>query len=126
MMTGKSPGFFQAAAQPVGFLSRYDGELREPVMWLQGNPVSIRVESRSAALLLSQRRGIGPQDALKGKSPGLCRVVAAGNHGFPRLVTVTSGSFSGCLWEMRNTLELGGASQDSTEFAAIREGLISC
>ena len=49
----------------------------------------------------------------------------AGNPGFPRLVTVTSGSFSGCLWEVRNTVELGGASRDSTGFGAMKEGLIS-
>ena len=39
---------------------------------------------------------IGPRDALKKDSRGLSQV-AAGNHGFPGLVPVTSGSFSGCL-----------------------------
>ena len=32
----------------------------------------------------------------------------------PSCVTVTSASFSWCLWEVRNTVELGGASLDST------------
>ena len=82
-------------------------------MWPQGSPVSIRVARGSAALLSSHGGGIGPQDALKGDSRGLSRVVA-GNPVFPRLVTVTSGSFSGCLWEVRNTVDLGGASRDST------------
>ena len=36
-------------------------------------------------------RGFGPQDALKKDSQGLSQVVA-GNHGFPRLMHVTSGS----------------------------------
>ena len=73
-------------------------------MWLQGSPVSIKVARGSAALFLSHGRGIGTQDALKGESRGLSRVVA-GNPAFPRLVTVTSGSCSGCLWEIRNTMD---------------------
>ena len=48
-----------------------------------------------------------------------------GNPGFPGLVTVTSGSFSWCLWEVRYTVEFGGASWDSTGFGAMEEGLIS-
>ena len=63
-------------------------------------------------------------NAMKKDARGLSRV-AAGNPGFPRLVPVTSGSFSGCLWEVRDTMELGEASQDSTGFAAMEEGLIS-
>ena len=47
-------------------------------------------------IALQSCRGIGPQDALKKDSPDFSRV-AAGNPGFPRLVPVTSGSFSGCL-----------------------------
>ena len=65
-----------------------------------------------------------PQGSLKGESRGLSRVMS-GNPGFPQLVTVTSGSFSGCLWEVRNTVELGGASRDFTGFGAVEEGLIS-
>ena len=75
-------------------------------MWPLGSPVSIRVDRGSPALLSSHSREIGPQDTLKGESRGLSRVVA-GNPGFPRLVTVTSGSFSWCLWDVRNTVELG-------------------
>ena len=93
-------------------------------MWPQGSTVSMQVARGSAALPSSQGRGIGPQDALKGESRGLFRGVA-GNPGFPRLVTLTSGSFSWCLWEVRNTMELGGASRDSTGFGAMEEDLIS-
>ena len=124
MMMGESCGFSQAEAQRVGFLSSYDGKLREPLVWPQGSPVSIRVVRGSAAFLSSHRRGIRPQDALKGKSRGLSRV-AAGKPGFSCLVMVTSGSFSGCLWEVRNTLEFGGPSRDSTGVGAMEEGLIS-
>ena len=59
------------------------------------------------ALLSSCGRGIGPQAALKGRYRGLSGV-AAGNPGFPQHVTVTSGSFSGCLWEVRNIVEVEG------------------
>ena len=75
------------------------------------------------ALLSSHGRGIGPQVAWKGESRGLSGIVA-GIPVFPRLVMVTSGSFSGCRWEVRYTVELGGASQDSTGFGAMEEGLI--
>ena len=82
----------------------------------------MRMAMGSGSLLSSHGRGIGPQDALK-DSRGLSRV-AAGNPGFPRLVTVTSGSFSRCLWEVMNNVELGGASWDSPGFGAMEEGLI--
>ena len=107
----------------MGFLSSYDRELRDPLVWPQGSPVSIRVARWSAALLSSHGRIIRSQDALKGESRCLFQV-ATGKPGFPRLVMVTSGSFSGCLWEVRNTLELGMASWDSTGFDAIEEGPI--
>ena len=71
-------------------------EIRESLVWRQGSPVSCRVVRGSVALLSSRGRGIGPQDTLKKESRGLFRVVA-GNPGFPRLVLVTSGSFSECL-----------------------------
>ena len=80
----------------VGFLKRYDEDLREPLVWNQGSQVSMRVARGSPSLLSSHGRGIGPQDMLKKDSRGLSQV-AAGNPEFPRLVPVTSGSFSGCL-----------------------------
>ena len=82
MMMGESHGFSRAAAQRVGFLSSYDEELREPLVWPQGSPVSIRVVRGSTALLSSHGRGIGPQESLKGEYRGLSGV-AAGKPGFP-------------------------------------------
>ena len=76
-------------------------------MWPQGRSISIRVVRGSTALLSSRGRGIGPQAALKGEYRGLSGV-AAGNSGFPQHVTVTSGRFSGCLWDVRNIVELEG------------------
>ena len=78
----------------------------------------------SVGLFSSHGRAIGPQDALKGDFRGLSQI-AAGKPGFPRLVTVTSRSFSGCILEVRITVELERASRDSTGFGAMEEGLIS-
>ena len=70
-MTGEARGFFRAAARRVGFLSNYDEEHREPLVWPQGSPVSIRVAKGTATFLLSHGRGIRPQDGLKGEYRGL-------------------------------------------------------
>ena len=87
---------FSGAGAPDGFPTRYDGELREPLMWCQGSKICMRVAMGSPSLLSSHGRGTRPQEALKKDSRGLSRVSAA-NPGFPQLVPVTSGSFSGCL-----------------------------
>ena len=122
VMIGESRGFSRAAMQRMGFPSSYDGELWEPLVWPQGSPVSIRVARGREAFLSSHGGGIGPQDALKGKSQGLSRVVA-GDPGFPRLVMVTSGTFSWCLWEVKNTVVFGGSSWDSTWVGALEDVL---
>ena len=87
---------FSLCCTSVGFLKRYDGELKELLVWHQGSQVSMPVAMGSASLLSSHGRGIGPQDVLKKDFRGLSRV-AAGNPEFPPLVPVTSGSFSGFL-----------------------------
>ena len=111
---------FSRCGASLGFLTRYDGEFREPLVWCQGSQASMRVGRGSASLLSSHGRGIGPQDMLNKASRGLSRI-AAGNPGFPQLVPVTSGSFSVCLREVRDTVELGGASRGSTGFGAMEE-----
>ena len=80
----------------MSFLTRYDGELREPLVWRQESQVSMRVSRGNASLLSSHGRGIRPLDALKKDSQDLSRVLARIPE-FPRLVPVTSGRFSGCL-----------------------------
>ena len=102
---GGIPWFSRVAAGSLAFLSSYEGELREPLVLSQGSPVCSQVVRGSVGLLSSHGRGIGPQFALKGESRGFSRVVA-GNFGFPRVAMVTSGSFSWCLWEVRNPFEL--------------------
>ena len=99
-------GHFSSCDSSVVLLTRYNGELREPLLWRQGSQVSMRVARRSASLLSSHGRGIAPQDALNKDSRGLLRV-GAGNPWFPRLVPVISGRFKGaseksgilCSWE---------------------------
>ena len=70
MITGACRGFLRLGAS-VEFLTRYDGELREALVWHQGSQVSMHVARGSASLLSSHGRGIGPQDALKKNSRGL-------------------------------------------------------
>ena len=45
LLRGESPGFSRAVSGSLGFLSCYDGDLRDPIMWPQGSPVSMRVAS---------------------------------------------------------------------------------
>ena len=58
------------------FLTRYDGEVSEPLVGRQGSRVSMRVARGSASLLPSHGRGIWPRDVLKKVSRGLSRVEA--------------------------------------------------
>ena len=90
---GGVSGWFSSGGPRVRFLTRYDGEVSEPLVGRQGSRVSMRVARGSASLLSSHGRGIWPRDVLKKVSRGLSRV-EAGNPGFPRLVQVTSGGFS--------------------------------
>ena len=41
MLRGESPGFSRVEAGNLGFLSSYDGELRDPLVWPQESPVSM-------------------------------------------------------------------------------------
>ena len=60
--------FYSFCIPSVGFHTSYDWEFREPLLWSQGSPVSIRVVRGNAALISSHGRGIGPQDALNKES----------------------------------------------------------
>ena len=42
---------FSSCSASVGFLMRYYGELREPLMWRLGSQVSMRIARGSASLL---------------------------------------------------------------------------
>ena len=75
---------FSSCGASVGFLTRYDGELREPLVWCQGTQDYICVARGRVSLLLSHGMGFGPQDALKKDSRGLSWV-AEGILGFLHL-----------------------------------------
>ena len=64
-MTGEPRCFPQVVA---GFLN-YDGELREPLLWPHGCPVSIRVARGSCGLLSSQYRANRPHLGLCPETP---------------------------------------------------------
>ena len=49
----------------MGFLTRYDGEHREPLGGTREVISAMRAVRGSTSLLSSHGRGIGPQDALK-------------------------------------------------------------
>ena len=68
---GEPPGFSRVA---VGFLTRYDGDLRDPLVGPQGGSVSTRVTRGPSVFLCSRCRGQGPHLQLRpeplGSSPG--------------------------------------------------------
>ena len=90
---GGVSGWFTSGGPRVRFITRYDGDVNEPLVGRQGSRVSIRMARGSASLLSSHGRGTWPRDVLKKVSRGLFRI-EAGNPGCPRLVQVTSGGFS--------------------------------
>ena len=108
-VTGESPGFFRVVAGGLGFLSRYHGELREPLVLPRGSQVSIRVARGSAGLLWSHGRGMRPQVSWKGESQGVSRgaAVSLGSLELPRgpegASNLDSGK-SGLLWSFEGPL----------------------
>ena len=107
----------------MGFLTRYDGELREPLVWHQGSQVSMRMVRGNASLLSSHGRGIGIQDALKEDSESFSGCVRK-----PWVPSTCAGDLRELLrvpLRSRDTVDLGGASRASTVFGVMEEGLIS-
>ena len=72
---------FSSGGPSVRFLTRYDGQLSEPLVGRQGSRVSMRVARGSALLLPSHGRGLWPRDVLKKVSRGLSRVEAHSRRG---------------------------------------------
>ena len=62
---GGISGLFSSGGPSVRFLTRYDGEVSEPLVGRQGSRVSMRVARGSAPLLPSHGRGMWPRDVLK-------------------------------------------------------------
>ena len=62
---GGISGLFSSGGPSVRFLTRYDGEVIEPLVGRQGSQVCMRVARGSASLLPSHGRGLWPRDVLK-------------------------------------------------------------
>ena len=108
----------------MGFLSSYDGEIREPLVWPQGSPVSIRVARGSAALLSKSQQGNQASRHAEGgisKSFLSCGskpwVPSTSDDDLRELLRVPMGSQEYC--------GLGRGLSDSTGFGAMEERLIS-
>ena len=54
MLRGESPGFSQVTAGNLVFLSSYNGDLRDPLVWPQERPVSMRVVRGFSGFLSSR------------------------------------------------------------------------
>ena len=64
-LRGESPGFSQVATANVGFLSSYDEEVRDPLMWPQECPAFMRVAWGHSGFLSSRCWALGPHLELR-------------------------------------------------------------
>ena len=64
-LRGESPDFSRVGAGNLWFLSSYDRELRDPLLWPQESPVSMRVARSLSGFLSSQCRVLGPHLELR-------------------------------------------------------------
>ena len=109
----ESRGLSRVAAGGLGFLSRYHGELGQPLVLPQGSQVSFRVARVSTGVLWSHGRGIRPQFAWKWESKGVSE--------FRQEVWVPS-SFHG---DLREPLMLSLGSQESFRVVRGLSGILS-
>ena len=107
----------------MGFLSSYNGQFREALLWPLGKSSLLSSCEVGRSIALESRQGNQTSRHIEGEILKSLRI-GAGNPGFPQFVTVTSASFSECLWEVRTTVDLGEASRDSTGLGAMEEGII--
>ena len=114
--TGESHGLSRVAAGGLGFLSRYHGELREPLMFTQESQVSMGIVRASPRVLWSHGRVIRPHFAWKGESPCVSRVAAGivGSLELPRGPEGASHMSPGSQESVRIVI----ASQDSSRVGA--------
>ena len=64
-LRGESPGIFRVVTGNSGFLSSYDGDLRDPLVLPQESPVSMRVVRGLSGFLSSRCWGLCPYLELK-------------------------------------------------------------
>ena len=68
-LRGESPGFSQILAGNLGFLSSYDGDLRDPLVWPQESPVSMRV-ARGLGIPLQSLPGLRSSSEVLAETSG--------------------------------------------------------
>ena len=105
--TGVSRGLSQVAVGGLGFLSRFQGELREPLVLPQESQVSIRVARASPGVFLNHGRVIRPHFTWKGESPCVPRV-AAGSVGSLELPRGRDGASHVVSWKSGILLSFQG------------------
>ena len=91
----------------MGFLSRYHGKLREPLVLPQESQVSIRVARASPGVFLNHGRVIRPHFTWKGESPCVPRV-AAGSVGSLELPRGRDGASHVVSWKSGILLSFQG------------------
>ena len=64
-LRGESTGFSRVATGNLGFLPSYHGDLRDPLLWSQVSPVSMRVARGLSGFLSSRCRVLGPHLELR-------------------------------------------------------------
>ena len=74
-LRGESPGFSQVTAGNLVFLMSYDGDLRDPLVWPQESPVSMRVARSLSGFLSSQCRVLGPHLELRSEPQASSQVL---------------------------------------------------
>ena len=133
-LMGASPGLSRVAAGGLRSLSRYHGELREPLVLPQGSQVSIHLLKVNARVFWSHGRGIRPQFAWKGESQGVSRVAAGsvgslelpqGPEGASHVVSGKSGILSSCEGPLGIPLKLVRVTRASSRVEAGNSGFLS-
>ena len=124
----------RVVAEGLRFLSRYHGELKEPLMLPKVSNISIQVVRASVRVVWSHGRGIRPQFSWKGESPGVSRVVAGsvgslelprGPEGASHVVFGKSGILSSCEGPPSIPLELVQVTRASSRVEAGNSGFLS-
>ena len=67
---GESHGFSRVATGNLGFILTYEGDLRDPLVWPQESPVSMRVARGLSGFLSSWCRVLGPHLELRPEPQG--------------------------------------------------------
>ena len=74
-LRGQSSNFSRVSAGNLVFLSNYNGDLRDPLVWPQEIPVSMRVARGLSGFLSSRCWGQGPHLELRPESQGYSPVL---------------------------------------------------